>query len=119
MNPEVRASSEHPEWQPATDEAPSQRARALRDEILGSALTLDEAAYILSLDRTTVAKYLREKTLFGFQIGREWLIPEEQLRAYVRRMAESTARENVEAKRRGILDRMRPGLFGGEKPAKR
>src|SRR5437588_8618472 len=69
-------------------EAPSQRARALREEIFGSALTLDEVAYILSLDRTTVAKYLRESTIVGFQIGREWLVPEEELRAYLRRMTE-------------------------------
>jgi excisionase family DNA binding protein len=69
-------------------EAPSQRARALREEIFGSALTLDEVAYILSLDRTTVAKYLRENTIVGFQIGREWLVPEEELRAYLRRMTE-------------------------------
>src|SRR5579871_3478526 len=94
MNPEVRASSEHPEWQPATDEAPSQRARALRDEILGAALTLEEAAYVLSLDRTTVAKYLREGTILGFQIGREWRIPEEQLRAYVRRLVEGQRRSS-------------------------
>src|SRR5438552_18784064 len=72
-------------------EAPSQRARALREEIFGSALTLDEVAYILSLDRTTVAKYLRENTIVGFQIGREWLVPEEDLRAYLRRMTEQRA----------------------------
>ena len=84
--------------EPANDEvtdavadAPSPRAKALREEIFGSALTLDEAAYILSLDRTTVAKYLRERTLFGFQIGREWLIPEEELRAYVSRVYRTKA----------------------------
>jgi excisionase family DNA binding protein len=66
-------------------EAPSARAKALRDEIFGSALSLDEAAYVLGLDRTTVAKYLRENTLVGFQIGREWLVPEEELRAFVQR----------------------------------
>src|SRR5919199_4585195 len=69
-------------------EAPSQRARALREEIFGSALTLDEVAYILSLDRTTVAKYLRENTIVGFQIGREWLGPPGGLRAYLRRTTE-------------------------------
>jgi len=69
--------------QPFT-EAPSPRAKALREEMLGSALTLDEVAYILSLDRTTVAKYLRERTIVGFQIGREWRVTEEELRAYVR-----------------------------------
>src|SRR5438552_14244713 len=74
-------------------EAPSQRARALREEIFGSALTLDEVAYILSLDRTTVAKYLRESTIAGFQIGREWLVPEEELRAYVRRITEQRREE--------------------------
>jgi len=73
-------------------DAPSPRAGALRKELFGSALTLDEAAYILSLDRTTVAKYLRERTLFGFQIGREWLIPEEELRAYVSRVYRTAAR---------------------------
>ena len=65
-------------------DAPTDRARMLREELFGSALTLDEAAYVLSLDRTTVAKYLRERVLLGFQIGREWLIPEEELRAYIR-----------------------------------
>jgi excisionase family DNA binding protein len=100
-------------------EAPSPRAKALRDEIFGSALTLDEASYILSLDRTTVAKYLREKTLYGFQIGREWLIPEEELRAYVRRvtqggMREDTPREQIVAQR-GLLERMRPNLLGGRR----
>jgi excisionase family DNA binding protein len=81
-------------------EAPSQRARALREEIFGSALTLDEVAYILSLDRTTVAKYLRENTIVGFQIGREWLVPEEELRAYLRRMTEQrreAARQRIVA----------------------
>src|SRR5437763_15178852 len=67
-------------------EAPSQRARALREEIFGSALTLDEVAYILSLDRTTVAKYLREDIIVGFKIGREWLVPEQDMRAYLRRI---------------------------------
>ncbi len=74
-------------------EAPSERAKALRDEIFGSALTLDEAAYVLGLDRTTVAKYLRENLLFGYQVGREWFVPEEELRAYVRRAAESRRQE--------------------------
>ncbi|MDB5076870.1 MAG: ClpC ATPase [Chloroflexi bacterium] len=80
-------------------DAPSQRAKALREEMLGSALSLDEVAYILSLDRTTVAKYLRENTISGFQIGREWLVPEESLRNYVRGVAES---------RRGPWDRSSP-----------
>jgi excisionase family DNA binding protein len=71
-----------------TVEAPSARAKALRDEILGSALNLDEVAYVLGLDRTTVAKYLRENVIGGFQIGREWLVPEDELRAYVRRLTE-------------------------------
>src|SRR5439155_6534245 len=65
-------------------EAPSARAKALREEILGSALNLDEVAYVLGLDRTTVAKYLRENVIVGFQIGREWLVSEEALRAYVK-----------------------------------
>src|SRR5262245_434015 len=70
----------------ASAEAPSARAKALREEILGSALNLDEVAYVLGLDRTTVAKYLRENVIVGFQIGREWLVPEDELRAYVKRM---------------------------------
>lgn len=67
-------------------EAPTPRAKVLREEIFGEALTLEEAAYVLGLDRTTVAKYLRENLIAGFQIGREWLIPEEELRAYVQRI---------------------------------
>src|ERR1700690_4014697 len=73
--------------QPVAD-APSQRARTLREEMLGSALTLDEVSYILSLDRTTVAKYLREQTIVGFQIGREWLVTEQELRRYMQGVME-------------------------------
>ncbi len=86
MDIEQEAKPETDETPQPLPDAPSPRAGALRKELFGSALTLDEAAYILSLDRTTVAKYLRERTLFGFQIGREWLIPEEELRAYVSRV---------------------------------
>jgi excisionase family DNA binding protein len=67
-------------------DAPSARARSLRDEIFGDALTLDEVAYILELDRTTVAKYLREQIIYAFQIGREWRVPEQELRRYVHRL---------------------------------
>jgi len=74
-------------------EAPTPRAKALRDEIFGEALMLDEAAYVLGLDKTTVAKYLRENIIVGFQIGREWLIPETELRAYVQRMITQRCRE--------------------------
>jgi excisionase family DNA binding protein len=100
-------------------DAPSARARTLREEILGSALALEEVAYILSLDRTTVAKYLREGTIAGFQIGREWLIPEEELRNYVRRISQGTrlppsmagSGAQTEAPTlRGLIDRMREDL---------
>jgi len=90
------AKSENDETTEPLPDSPSPRAGALRKELFGSALTLDEAAYILSLDRTTVAKYLRERTLFGFQIGREWLIPEEELRAYVSRVYRTAARSGEE-----------------------
>jgi excisionase family DNA binding protein len=113
---------------PGTDEpsggqlvtdAPSQRAKALREEMLGSALSLDEVAYILSLDRTTVAKYLRENTISGFQIGREWLVPEEALRNYVRGVAEgrrsqwdrpNPISERSEPPHRGIIELVRDEL---------
>lgn len=78
---------------PSEQPAPTTRAKALRDEILGSALSLHEAAYVLGLDRTTVAKYLRDNTLVGFQIGREWLVPEDELRDYVRRLIAQRRRE--------------------------
>lgn len=74
------------EAMPRSD-APSPRAQALRDELFGSALTVDEVAHVLGLDRTTVGKYLRENVLYGFQIGREWLVSEEELRAYVTRLS--------------------------------
>jgi excisionase family DNA binding protein len=67
-------------------DAPSTRAKSLREEIFGDALTLDEVAYVLGLDRTTVAKYLREQTIQAFQIGREWRVPEQELRRYVHRI---------------------------------
>jgi excisionase family DNA binding protein len=93
-------------------EAPSARAKALRDEIFGSALTLDEAAYVLGLDRTTVAKYLRENSLVGFQIGREWLIPEDELRAFVRRTIEQR-RAEASAATLGLRQREGPHLRVG------
>jgi len=107
-------------------EAPSVRAKALREEILGSALTLEEVSYVLSLDRTTVAKYLRENTIVGFQIGREWLIPEDELRAYVKRLAgqryaevrSSAAIESSPRCQRGFVDRVWRELFSGGKRRK-
>lgn len=101
--------------------APSARAKALREEILGSALSLEEAAYVLGLDRTTVAKYLRDHVLVGFQIGREWLVPEEELRDYVRRLVDqrrrAVRREEAasEAGQPGWLDRVRRELFGSRR----
>lgn len=89
---DVSISTGISEDEPVT-EAPSARAQALRDEIFGTALTLDEAAYVLGLDRTTVAKYLRENSIVGFQIGREWRIPEDELRWYVRRTIEQRRAE--------------------------
>jgi excisionase family DNA binding protein len=97
MDIEQPAKPENEETTQPLPDAPSPRAASLRKELFGSALTLDEAAYILSLDRTTVAKYLRERTLFGFQIGREWLIPEEELRAYVSRVYRTAAQGGPEA----------------------
>jgi hypothetical protein len=91
----------------------------LREDMLGSALNLDEVAYILGLDRTTVAKYLRESTIAGFQIGREWLVPEVELRNYVRGIAEGRrgqSRVSDQAQtwtapaHRGIIERMRADL---------
>ena len=116
----MNSPEEGPTGQTVSD-APSQRARTLREEILGSALALDEVAYILSLDRTTVAKYLREGTIVGFQIGREWLIPEEELRRYVQRLSRGSRitpgptvfgpGESVDAPTlRGMIDRMRADL---------
>jgi len=114
MNP----PEESPAAQTVSD-APSQRARTLREEILGSALALEEVAYILSLDRTTVAKYLREGTIVGFQIGREWFIPEAELRHYVQRLSQGSRvppavvgpGESVDAPTlRGMFERMRADL---------
>ena len=99
MDAEPVPHTTHEQANDQVSDAPSPRAQALREEIFGTALTLDEAAYVLSLDRTTVAKYLRERTLVGFQIGREWLIPEEQLRAYVRRVYSGVAPGDREKQR--------------------
>jgi excisionase family DNA binding protein len=121
MDIEQSAKPENEETPQSLADAPSTRAAALRKELFGSALSLDEAAYILSLDRTTVAKYLRERTLFGFQIGREWLIPEEELRAYVSRVYRTAAQggpEEREAQPAGNENAPRPvdviqrNLFG-------
>jgi excisionase family DNA binding protein len=119
MNEESAPQPEESRTDQTITDAPSPRAKTLREEILGSALTLEEVAYILSLDRTTVAKYLREGTIVGFQIGREWLIPEEKLRHYVQRLSQGprvppnvTGPEaQVDAPTlRGIIDRMRGDL---------
>ena len=80
-------ATDRPEEAMPMSAAPSPRAQALRDELFGSALTVDEVSHVLGLDRTTVGKYLRENVLYGFQIGREWLISEEELRAYVTRLS--------------------------------
>lgn len=76
--------------------APSKRAKQLRDEILGSTFTIDEAAYVLGLDRSTVAKYVRGGVLGAIQIGREWRIPENEIRSYVTRMASESSAKVME-----------------------
>src|SRR5260370_30236928 len=109
MVAEPKPGDEQPETDEQNAQAPTARARALRDEMLGGALTLDEVSYILGLDRTTVAKYLRENSLSGFQIGREWLVQEEALRAYVRRQMDAGDQSLTHA-HRGLIERMRSDL---------
>ena len=79
------------------------RADALKAELFGSDLTVDEVAYILSVDRTTVLRYLRDDVLFGFCLGRQWHIPEAELRAYKDRLLASKVVAVCPARHEGLL----------------
>lgn len=65
---------------------PSERVLKLKEELTGQDFTAEDTAFILSLDRSTILRYLRDGDLPGYQIGREWRIPEGELRAAVKRM---------------------------------
>lgn len=73
-------------------EAPSERARQFREETFGNDLTVDEVAYILDVDRSTVLRYLREKVLVGYQLAREWRLPEADLRAWIAKQQQGRTR---------------------------
>jgi excisionase family DNA binding protein len=103
MDADMRENISGGQSDDAVQEAPSVRAKSLRDEIFGDALTLDEVAYILGLDRTTVAKYLREQIIYAFQIGREWRVPEQELRRYVHRITRQDEPEERRAMAVGVV----------------
>lgn len=99
---------------------PTERAEALKAELFGSDLTVAEVAHILDVDRTTVLRYLRDDELFGYQIGREWRIPEHDLRAYRSRIIDARRREMGhaagESKIELLLPRLNQNAIEGEAP---
>lgn len=65
---------------------PSERVLKMKEELTGSDFTAEDASFILSLDKSTILRYLRKGDLPGYQIGREWRIPAAKLREAVQRM---------------------------------
>lgn len=63
----------------------SERAQRLKAELFSDDLTVDEVAEVLTLDRSTILRYLREGTIAGYKTGREWLVKESAVRSYVQR----------------------------------
>lgn len=47
-------------------------------------LTIDEVAGVLRLTPYTVRKFLREKRLQGFKIGKEWRVRKDELDRFLR-----------------------------------
>jgi excisionase family DNA binding protein len=80
----------------------SSTAESLKKELFGTDLSVEDVAYVLDLDKSTVLRYLREGRLFGFQIGREWRIPESALRDYKTKIIEERTHtiRRAEAERR-------------------
>jgi excisionase family DNA binding protein len=74
---------------------------SLKRELIDNTLTVDEVAEILDFDRQTVLRYLRDSTLVGFQLGREWRVPVDELRSYFYRIME----ERKEQARRSAVER--------------
>lgn len=60
----------------------SERAAELCAELRMRELTVDDVAFVLGLDRSTVLRYLRDEVIIGYQLGREWFVNEASLRAY-------------------------------------
>ncbi len=52
-----------------------------------------EVEHILDVDRTTVLRYLRDNVIFGYQLGREWRIPEGELRSYHQQLMDARRKE--------------------------
>lgn len=70
---------------------PTERAERIRAETFGHDLTVQEVAHILDVDRTTVLRYLRDNTIFGYQLGREWHIPQDEFTQRVDEMRHGNA----------------------------
>lgn len=45
--------------------------------------TVDDVSTILKIHFQTILKLLREKTLKGFKVGREWRITEQDLKEFI------------------------------------
>jgi excisionase family DNA binding protein len=65
-----------------------ERVKKLRWELMADHLTADQVAEILGLERSTILRYLRGHELVGYQLGRRWMIPEVELRAFMQRQLE-------------------------------
>jgi excisionase family DNA binding protein len=89
---------------------PTERAESLKAELFGSDLSVAEVAHILDVDRTTVLRYLRDNEIFGYQLGREWRIPEYEIRAYRDRLMEARRTEVRHASVGADIDKRLPLL---------
>src|SRR5690242_8542241 len=75
---------------------PSVRARELREELFpipADGLTTVDAAHVLDVDASTVRRYIRDGKLPAVRVGRDYVITEDDLRAFV---LERQAREKAE-----------------------
>lgn len=85
----------------------SKAARMLKQELFGSDLTADDVSYILGLDRATILRYLREGRVVGYQVGREWRIPVENIKAYKAQMMAEKQREAERLVKTAVVEERR------------
>src|SRR5919201_4299947 len=72
---------------------PSEDAKRLRQEIFSDPL-LDatSAAHVLGVDTSTILRRIRNDEIVAIKLGREYQIPQSELRAYIERAKEEESR---------------------------
>jgi hypothetical protein len=84
---------------------PSERARRFREQLIPSdSYNLVDVAHILGIDESSVRRYIRAGDLVAFNLGREYMVAERDLRAYIEgQQARQREKQRVMGIRREVI----------------